>query len=84
MNWQDQMIAEWMLQNTYWKQVRFWWWVKSTETGKKIRPLQKVWIRGLRLPGVWQKDRIDKILTKSEFEKLQLRGKIPDWQRIIK
>lgn len=84
MNWKERMIAEWVMDNTYWKQKRFRWFTKSTLTGKTIWPFEKVWVRGLRLPGVWQEDRIDEILRITEFEKKQLRGDIPEWHQLIR
>jgi len=68
--WQRQYIEE----NTYWRHKRALWF-KTSESGTLIRPLQKVWMKGLRLPGTWQKDRLE-WYTETEYTFLTLKGKV--------
>jgi len=80
MSWPEPKLGspEWKAQyvkdNTYWKHKRVLWFKKS-ESGGWILPLQKVWLKGLRLPGNFQKDRLE-WYTEMEYTYLTLKGKV--------
>jgi len=72
---QERIMAEYERDNTYWKHKRVFWFHKSAASGKRIWPLDKVWLKGLRLPGTWQDDRHE-WFTEKEYTFLFLKGKV--------
>jgi len=71
LEWKEQYVRD----NTYWIRKRAFWFHTSAGSLKRIWPLQRVWIKGLRLPGSWQDDKIE-WFSNEDYTYLVLKGKV--------